>query len=207
MSVAQQQTPEEYYNGRGYKPQDVALAIIGAGLTNAIVLLQINGPFTLWNTIVGIIILCILYAYAPAPTSSTRLNLAYATIWSFSFLSTVGVIFNIIFSGLGGHFPDYESTAQFIPFPTTLNVFTNQMSGTFTPFNTYDGAFFLTWLAIFLISLLFLFRRRNKNRTQNASPQEQPKPEPETSRTKERGTSTTPGHLSDTPASGGEKLH
>ena len=106
-------SPKEYYEDKGYKPQDVALAIIGAGLANAIALVALNTPFSLWNTIVGIIILCILYAYAPAPTSSSRLNLAYAATWSISFLATVGVVFNMIFgifvvNGLLS-FPDYGS--------------------------------------------------------------------------------------------------
>ncbi len=77
-----------------------ALAIIGAGLANAITLLQINGPLTLWNTIVGIIILLILQAYPPAPSLDPRpksprgpyLNLAYAAVWSISFLTTFGVV-------------------------------------------------------------------------------------------------------------------
>lgn len=207
MTRDQQQTPEEYDNGKGYSSsQDVALAIVGAGLANAIALLAIKEPFTLWNMIVGLIILCILYVYAPAPTSRNRLNVAYAAIWSISFLTTVGVIFNVIFSGLGGHFPDYGSK-DFAPFPTNLNVFTNQMSDTFTPFNIYDGTFFLTWLAIFLICLLFLLRKRNKNRTQMAALVEQPKPEPETPQTHEGGTPATSGHLSGIPKSGVDEVH
>ncbi len=206
MSLDQQQTSEKYYKDKGYKAQDVALAIIGAGLANAIALVALNTPFSLWNTIVGIIILCILYAYAPAPTSSSRLNLAYAATWSISFLSTIAVIFNVIFSSLGALFPDYDSTAQFFPFPRNLNDFTNQTKDTFTPFNTYDGAFFLTWLAIFLICLWFLFLRRNQKRTQSASPQEQPKtvqpkPAPETLPANDSATPTTSGHLSDIPRS------
>ena len=57
MSVDQQQTLKEYYENKGYKPQDVALAIIGAGLANAIALVLFDGALNLWNTIVGIIIL------------------------------------------------------------------------------------------------------------------------------------------------------
>ncbi|GCE20585.1 hypothetical protein [Dictyobacter kobayashii] len=84
--VDQQQTPKKYYEDKGYKPQDVAFAIIGAGLANAIALVALTTPFTLWNTIVSIIILCILQAYAPALDSSRRLNRAYAATWSISFL-------------------------------------------------------------------------------------------------------------------------
>ena len=113
MSVDQQQTPKKYYEDKGYKPQDVALAIIGAGLANAIALVLFDGALNLWNTIVGIIILCILQAYAPAPGSSRRLNLAYAATWSISFLAAIGIVFNMIFgifvvNGLLS-FPDYGS--------------------------------------------------------------------------------------------------
>ncbi len=54
-------SPKEYYEDKGYKPQDVALAIIGAGLANAIALVALSTPLTLWNTIVGIIIRGQLY--------------------------------------------------------------------------------------------------------------------------------------------------
>jgi hypothetical protein len=117
MTVDQQQPPEQYYKDKGYSSQDVALAIIGAGLANAIALLAITGPFTLWNTIVGIMILCILQAYAPAPTSSSRLNLAYAATWAISFLTAVGVVFNMIFRYFGGSFPDTGPRVRFTPFP------------------------------------------------------------------------------------------
>lgn len=85
MSANQEQPPQEKYDFQ------VALAIIGAGLANAITLLQINGPFTLWNTMVGVIILCILAAYRPAPTSRFTLNIAYAATWSITLLTTLGV--------------------------------------------------------------------------------------------------------------------
>jgi hypothetical protein len=131
-SADQQLTPEEkYYKGRGYSASDVALAIIGAGVANAIALLAISTPFTLWNTIVGITILCILFAYSPAPTANTRLFVAYAAVWSFSFLSSVGIFFNVLFELILGpeRFPNNESTAPFysfptfIPHPTTTNIY------------------------------------------------------------------------------------
>ncbi len=47
-------SPKEYYEDKGYKLQDVAFVIIGAGLANAIALVALSTPLTLWNTIVGI---------------------------------------------------------------------------------------------------------------------------------------------------------
>ncbi len=111
-------------------------------LANAIALVALSTPLTLWNTIVGIIILCILQAYAPAPGSSRRLNLAYAATWSISFLATLGIVFNMIFRLFGGSFPDTDPTIPFTPFP-------EYKPNTFTPFNAYDVSFFLVWLAIF----------------------------------------------------------
>ena len=177
-------SPKEYYEDKGYKPQDVALAIIGAGLANAIALVALSTPLTLWNTIVGIIILCILQAYAPAPGSSRRLNLAYAATWSISFLATLGIVFNMIFRLFGGSFPDTDPTIPFTPFPEyKLN--------TFTPLNAYDVSFFLVWLAIFLIYFNFFSPGRSKSRAKSAPAQEQPKPESGPPQTNESGTPTT----------------
>jgi hypothetical protein len=200
MSVDQQQTPKKYYEDKGYKPQDVALAIVGAGLANAIALVALTTPFTLWNTIVGVIILCILQAYAPAPDSSRRLNLAYAATWSISFLATLGIVFNMIFRLFGGSFPDTDPKIPFTPFP-------EYKPNTFTPFNAYDVSFFLVWLAIFLIYFNFFSPGRSKSRAKTASPQEQPKPIPETPRTHEGPTPATSGHLSDIPKSSGDEAH
>jgi hypothetical protein len=44
-------SPKEYYEDKGYKPQDVARASIGAGLANASALVALSTPLTLWNTI------------------------------------------------------------------------------------------------------------------------------------------------------------
>jgi len=177
-------SPKEYYEDKGYKPQDVALAIIGAGLANAIALVALSTPLTLWNTIVGIIILCILQAYAPAPGSSRRLNLAYAATWSISFLATLGIVFNMIFRLFGGSFPDTDPTIPFTPFP-------EYKPNTFTPFNAYDVSFFLVWLAIFLIYFNFFSPGRSKSRAKSAPAQEQPKPVSGPPQTNESGTPTT----------------
>jgi hypothetical protein len=199
---------------KGYSSQDVALAIIGAGLANAIALVLFDGALNLWNTIVGIIILCILQAYAPAPTSSSRLNIAYAATWSISLLATVGVVFNMIFgvfvvNGLLS-FPNYGSPS-YTPYPN-FRPFPVYNSGAFTPFNAYDVFFFLAWLAIFIIYYKFFSPMRNRSRTNSATPQEQPKPVlpkpgPETLRANDSGTPTTSGHQSDTPKSGIEEAH
>ncbi len=49
-------SPKEYYEDKGYKPQDVALASIGTGLAHASALVALSTPLTLWNTIVGSIL-------------------------------------------------------------------------------------------------------------------------------------------------------
>jgi hypothetical protein len=124
-----------------------SVVIIGAGLANAITLLQSVGPFTLWNTIVGIIILCILHAYKPLPSYRFSLNLAYTATWSISFLTTFGVVYNVIYNLLGGEAPAYGSKL-ITPSPTVK-------SGVYTPFNTYDVWFFLVWLVLFLLFFVY----------------------------------------------------
>jgi hypothetical protein len=165
--------PQEVQENKNYDFQ-VALAIIGAGLTNAITLLQINGPLTFWNTIVGIIILCILWAYIPAPTSRRSLNFAYAATWSITFLTTFGVVFNIVFAFFFGSdaFPD-SSADCFTPFPISKNARFPHCTAIFTPFNVYDISFFLMWIAIFIIFLLVFSHVRNKEGNGTSSPQKE----------------------------------
>jgi hypothetical protein len=177
MSADQQQILKDYYEKRGYSAQDVALAIIGGGLVNAIALLAITGPFTFWNTIVGFFILCILQAFHPAPFSRRFLKIAFAAIWSFSFLSTIGVVFNMLFDVASrGAFPDTDAVC-FISFPASIfhrscstHPSTTPATSTFTPFNAYDLSYFLAWILISIIVYwLFFVRGKNKS-TKSASP-------------------------------------
>lgn len=168
MSADQRRLLDDYYTDRGYTAQDVALAIIGAGLANAIALLATSGPFTFWNTIVGFFVLCILQAHHPAPFSRLFLKIAFIAIWSFSFLSAIGVFFNMLFDVLGGSFPDTNALC-FISFPASI--FHRSCSphpsttptSTFTPFNAYDLSYFLAWILIsIIVYLLFFVRGKNK---------------------------------------------
>jgi hypothetical protein len=200
MSSDQQQTPQENKPKRESYDYQSALAIIGAGLANAITLLQINGPFTFWNMITGSIILLILSAFPPAPPQepspiaprSLPLNLAYAAVWSISFLSTFGIVFNIIFSLLGGSFPDTGPNVDFTPYP-------KYKRNTFTPFNAYDISFFVTWLVTFLIFFYIFSRMRNKDQIKSASREKQPVTKQETPQAKEENISSSPAHLTDMP--------
>jgi hypothetical protein len=141
-----------------YSYQQVALAIIGAGIANAVTLLQIKDPFSLWNTMVGIILLCILHAYAPDSSAPRGLNVAYAATWSFTLLTTCGVLFDAIF---GRFHPGYGS-------------------GWF-PLNGYDISFFVLWAIIFgLRFFAFSFLSRRGSRGQNTSSPQQKSLELET---------------------------
>jgi hypothetical protein len=221
----QELTPEEkYYKKKGYTGSDVALAIIGAGVANAVALLAISTPFTLWNMIVGVTILCILFAFAPAPTAKPRLFVAYAAVWAFSFLSGVGVLFNILFERILGSnsWPNNESTAPFYSLPFNHNLFFNQYYvknyyvinnqqivdrvQAFTPINVYDLAFFLTWAVVLFICLLILLYRRKRHLPSDSS-KLKPQPGPETQQAKGSGTLTTSEHVSATPKSGTGEVH
>ena len=177
MSADQQQKLKKYYEERGYSAPDVALAVVGAGLVNAVALLAIKEPFTFWNTIVGFFILCILQTFHPAPFSRRFLKIAFATIWSFSFLSAIGVLFNIAFARLGGSFPN-TSAECVIPFPSSFfQGLCKPSDTTFTPFNAYDLSYFVTWIVISIIVYWFFFLRGKKKSTKSAFPQDQLKSE------------------------------
>jgi hypothetical protein len=176
----------------------VSLAIIGAGLANAIALLAIKEPFSLWNTIVGLIILCILSVYVPAPASRRSLKVAYTAIWSLSFLTTFGVVFNAIFQGLGGVFPDYG--LEFTAYPKAFAVFTDS-GGKITPFNVYDISFFITLFVVFVFFFLRRFgnpfSKKSNNCLKSPSPPTPTQSDSEQSQTTTKETPPVPGQLSD----------
>src|SRR5689334_15330298 len=129
MSATDQPSAHDAGAARDHAPEDAydfqaALAIIGAGVANAITLAQLDSPFNLWNSMVGIIVLFILQAFPPVPMAGRKtrqphlmwLGVAYAAVWSISLLSAAGVIFNMLFALFGGVFPDY-SLIPFNPFP------------------------------------------------------------------------------------------
>ncbi len=107
---------------------------------------------------VGIILLCILHAYAPDSSAPRGLNVAYAATWSFTLLTTCGVLFDAIF---GRFHPGYGS-------------------GWF-PWNVYDISFFVLWAIIFgLRFFAFSFLSRRGARGQNTSSPQQKSLELET---------------------------
>jgi hypothetical protein len=131
MPANDQQTTQQNQNsGRPETP----FAIIGVGLANVIDLLQNGGRFNLLHTVAGAILLCILQIYVPESPSQGSLNLAYSAIWSLAVLTTFGVVFNIIFSLLGGSLPN--PNAPFTPL---------------TPFHIYYISFIIVWIVITLI--------------------------------------------------------
>jgi hypothetical protein len=158
-------SPQEFQESRqsvlvGAFDFPTASAIIGAGVANAITLATLDSPFTLWNSMVGIIILLILQAFPPVPLAQRQANqphllwlgVAYAAVWSISLLTAVGVVFNMLFAAFGGVFPDYTVT-PFNPFP-------GEHHGVYTPFNSYDVWFFIMWLGIFALYYVLVVRRR-----------------------------------------------
>lgn len=134
--------------------QPVALAIIGAGIANAVGITQASGPFSLWNTMVGIIILCILQAYKPAPSAHRPLNIAYAATWSFTLLTTCGILFEAILT-----------VFRINPLP----------DNGFYPFNGHDIVFFAIWVLFFAFRLtLFNQPRRRVNNKKTSAVDQKP---------------------------------
>src|SRR5690242_6677445 len=71
----------------------VAIAVVGAGLTLAVTMLQTDGPFNGWTSIVGTITLLILHAF-DQPTTSFFRHAAFSAVWSLALLATIGVLIN-----------------------------------------------------------------------------------------------------------------
>lgn len=142
MAADQPSTSQEKKDHR--EDFQVALVIIGAGVVMGLMLLQHPASFSLWNTVVGIIFLCLLQAYVPRPASARALCAAYAATWA----STVITIFGVLLEGL------------FVP-PRGLSNFEG------FPVNLFDLVLFVLWGVIFGIRFLSLTR---PGRDRKASP-------------------------------------
>ncbi|HKP52183.1 MAG TPA: hypothetical protein VJ183_05980 [Chloroflexia bacterium] len=67
-------------------------ALLGVALGGTISVAAADGNFDLWDSIVGISLLVILWAFDHHPDGSWKVGLAFASVYGLSWVITVGVL-------------------------------------------------------------------------------------------------------------------
>jgi hypothetical protein len=67
-------------------------ALLGVALAGAISVAAADGNFDLWDTIVGVSLLVILWAFDHHPDGSWKVSLAFASVYGLCWVITVGVV-------------------------------------------------------------------------------------------------------------------